>query len=306
MADPVVVWRFTDGKPGHENQSAGLLAALGRRVVIESHDLPATSGVAAFGFLVTGRFPPGYDLPDPDLLLGAGHATHLSLLAAKRARGGRTVVLMQPSLPCAWFDLCVIPAHDRPRRAPNVLVTQGVLNRMQPAGERDSAAGLILVGGPSAHVDWSDTTILTQLQRLLEQDDGVSWTLTTSRRTPESFLQLLADLPRERLVVVPVADTGPDWLLARLAAAGRAWVTADSVSMVYEALTAGAAVGLLEVPYHDRHDRLAQGMEELVRRGLVTTYSDWRQGKALQPAAAPFDEAARCADWICEQWLNGR
>jgi mitochondrial fission protein ELM1 len=50
------------------------------------------------------------------------------------------------------------------------------------------------------------------------------------------------------LTIVPFAATSPDWLPTQLARADQAWVTADSVSMVYEALTAGAAVGVLDVP----------------------------------------------------------
>ncbi len=302
---PCVVWCFSDGKAGHAGQTQGLLAALDRRCRIESHELPARRGPGIWLELLSGRCSAGRKLPDPDLIIGAGHATHLSLLAAGRARGGHTVVLMKPSLPTAWFDLCVIPAHDRPRQADNILVTQGVLNRMQPAGDRDVRAGLILVGGPSAHVEWSDDAVLAQLRTVLEQDEGMHWTLTTSRRTPDSFLEALGGLGLQRLQVVPFTDTGPGWLPEQLSHAARVWVTADSVSMVYEALTAGAAVGLLEVPYRKANDRLALGMQQLIEQGLVTGHADWLQGKRLQAPATPFDEAARCADFILQRWPIG-
>jgi hypothetical protein len=74
--------------------------------------------------------------------------------------------------------------------------------------------------------------------------------------------------------------------------------------MVYEALTSGAAVGLLTVPWRNARDRLARGVEQLVQDGLVTPFADWQQGRVLTPPAAPFDESARCAQWICRQWLN--
>jgi mitochondrial fission protein ELM1 len=305
MTEPIVVWRFMDGKAGHENQTAGLLAALRDRVSVDDYQLQAASCRPSLVSFVTRRLPFGQDLPDPDLIVGAGRATHLPMLAAQRARGGRTVVLMRPSLPISWLDLCVIPAHDRPRSAENILVTQGVLNRMQSCADKNDNAGLILIGGPSTHVNWSDEAVLAQLRTVLEQDDGVYWTLTTSRRTPDSFLRSLAALPQQRLCIVPVADTGPDWLVQQLAGVGHVWVSADSVSMVYEALSAGAAVGLLEVPCRSTNDRLARGMAQLVAQGLVTTHADWLRGQALQPPVTPFDEAARCADWICKQWLTG-
>ena len=300
---PLIVWRFTDGKPGHQNQSAGLLAALQHCLPVADYLLPAAGPFAALRALLTRRFPAGRGLPAPDLLIGAGHATHLSLLAARRACGGRAVVLMKPSLPTGWFDLCVIPAHDKPRTAENILVTRGVLNRVRPSEHREAQAGLILVGGPSAHVAWSGAAVAAQIHEVLERSPGLHWTLATSRRTPADFLAQL-DTDTARLSVVPCEQTGPDWLPERLARVAQVWVTQDSVSMVYEALTAGAAVGLLTVPWRNARDRLARGVAQLELDGLVTAFEAWQQGRALRPPVTPFDEAARCAGWIDRQWLH--
>ena len=48
----------------------------------------------------------------PDIAIGAGHKTHLYLLAIKRCFGAKIVVILKPSLPLKFFDLCVIPKHD--------------------------------------------------------------------------------------------------------------------------------------------------------------------------------------------------
>jgi hypothetical protein len=71
--------------------------------------------------------------------------------------------------------------------------------------------------------------------------------------------------------------------------------------MVYEALTAGVATGLLEVPAR-RRSRLVEGIRGLAAAGLVTGFGDWAAGKPLQPPGEIFDEANRSARWICEQW----
>jgi mitochondrial fission protein ELM1 len=300
---PLVVWRFTDGKPGHENQGLGLLDALRERVPVNDFTIQAAECRASLAAWLPGHTGPGRSLPDPDLIIGAGHATHLPMLNTRRRRGGRVVVLMKPTLPTAWFDLCVIPAHDRPRRRDNILVTRGVLNRVRNDGPRDAQAGLILVGGPSAHVTWNGPAVAAQIGAVLAREPGTHWTLTTSRRTPADFLaQLGPSTPQ--LTVVPCAQTGPDWLPAQLARAAQVWVTQDSVSMVYEALTSGAAVGLLAVPWRKARDRLASGLAQLVREGLVTEFAAWQQGRTLRPPAEPFDEAARVADWVAERWLN--
>ena len=103
--------------------------------------------------------------------------------------------------------------------------------------------------------------------------------------------------------VVPVAETGPGWLSERLASVAQVWVTEDSVSMVYEALTANAATGVLGVPAK-RASRVTRGIAALAREGLVTGFADWQRGRKLAPPAAPFNEAARVAAWIGEKWLS--
>lgn len=299
---PLVVWAVRDGKAGHENQTRGLLQALARLHPLDVHwiDVPPRSRLLMD--LLLRHFAPGRDLPDPVLLIGAGHGTHLPLLAARRARGGRTALLMKPTLPCSWFDLCIVPEHDE-ARGDNVLVTRGALNSVSASGEKDPNAGLILVGGPSRHHGWDETALLVQIQEILVRDSSTHWTLTTSRRTPASTLAHLNALRAPNLKVVPFEDTDRNWLPAQLARAPRVWVTEDSASMLYEALTAQAATGVLPVPAKGE-SRIARGVAALARDGLVTGYRDWQQGKALAPPATPFNEAARVAEWISERWLK--
>ncbi|NIP74255.1 MAG: nucleoside-diphosphate sugar epimerase [Gammaproteobacteria bacterium] len=297
-----MIWRFTDGKPGHEGQSEGLANALAERLAVQVHTLAPPSALHAAAYWFNRRFPPARACPDPDLLVGAGHATHLPMLAARRARGGHIVVLMRPSLPCAWFDLCVIPEHDRPDPAANVLTTRGALNRITETGPKEAGLGLLLIGGPSAHYGWDEGRLAEQV-RTVAAGDGRHWRLTTSRRTPRSTVQRLRNLGLRNLEVVPAEQTGPNWLPRQLARAPTAWVTADSVSMVYEVLTAGAACGLLEVPAR-RASRVGEGVQQLVADGWVTPFGAWRSGEALASPPAEFNEARRCARWIHEHLLG--
>lgn len=299
-ASPRVVWRFSDGKAGHDNQSQGLADALNRLRPVEIITLDPLPIVMALSALWGGRRVPWHDLPAPDIVLGAGHRTHLSLLAARRMRGGKAIVLMRPSLPLCLFDLCLIPAHDASPARLNVQVTRGALNRIQPSINLESTRGLLLIGGPSAHFTWDNPSLYRQIAAIIAADPAIYWTLTTSRRTPRNFLEHLACA--ERLTVIPVTETGPDWLPAQLACAGRAWVTADSVSMVYEALTAGAAVGVLEVPSR-RRSRVSRGLEQLAAEGWVTFFTEWSRDHRLRRPCEIFNEAERCARWIIERWF---
>lgn len=289
-----VLWRIIDAKPGHEKQTLGLAQALARHVEVERYDLPAPPRAAAFWQLVRGRFPAGDGLPDPDLILGAGHATHLALLAARRARGGKAICLMRPSLPIGLFDLCLIPEHDDPPAHANVIVTQGVLNAVAPSDRHDPRRGLFLIGGASSHYHWDSAAVAEQVRALVHESPDIHWQLTTSRRTPETFVNYLTAARPDNLTLHPHTKTPPGWLEAALAEAGICWVSEDSVSMLYEALTAGCAVGLMRLPAR-RHSRIGRGVEQLVAQGWVKPFDAWQRDH-LPPVAAPyFNEAERCA-----------
>ncbi len=99
------LWLITDNKPGHRSQLQGLAQAMAARTAIETHWIDTPRARHALLHWLSARFPPGAGLPDPDFILVAGHRTHLAGLAARRARGGRLIALMRPSLPLGCFDL---------------------------------------------------------------------------------------------------------------------------------------------------------------------------------------------------------
>lgn len=293
----MVIWRFVDGKPGHEKQTLGLAHALLRLRSGESYDLPVASRIDSLMQWLRGRFPQGVNLPAPNILLGAGHATHFVLLAARRAYSGRTVVLMKPSLPLSWFDLCVIPEHDKPPQRSNVIRIQGVLNDVQAGPSASPDRGLMLIGGVSTHYGWDDSAVGAAALKIAQSTPQVSWQLTTSRRTPATFLTALPQPLPDNLQVLPHTATGPGWLEQALAAAGQVWVTEDSVSMLYEALTAGAGVGLLRLP-EPKDTRVRRGVLKLIENGWITPFENWCCGQPLPLPERQFNEAQRVAEQI--------
>lgn len=313
MDSPCIIWHLSDGKTGHVNQVRGLVRALGKWVNTESHliDLDTSKRWRMFRWWLTGRFPPGEGLPDPTLIVAAGHRTHPAMLAARRARGGRTVVLMAPQMPRRWFDLCFIPEHDCIKPADNVIITRGVLNVVDPSDEQSPNIGLMLIGGPSLDFDWSTMQLVEQVRAIVGADEAVMWTLTTSRRTPKDTTAALAGIESPNLNVVPVEQTDHGWVAAHLAQAAQAWVTEDSVSMIYEALTAGAAVGLLAVPRARTRRRIRggtprtyQGLEKLSQEGWLMMFEQWQQRGRLQPPPQRLAEAPRCAEIVYERLLK--
>jgi uncharacterized protein len=301
MAPLLVVWIISDGKPGHVNQSQGLAEALARATAAEIHIRPALPAWRAGLSLLFRRFP-SKNLPPPTLIVGAGHATHMTLLAARRARGGHAVVLMKPSLPRRWFDLCILPRHDGVAADTHTLVTEGALNRIRPATAREAEQGLLLIGGPSPHFQWDDDALQLQIRSILTRTPDMRWTLTTSRRTPPAFLAELPDFPN--LAVVPHTATPPDWLPAQLARCGIVWVSPDSASMVFEALSAGADVGVFDLPANPK-SRVGGAIAQLADAQRITRFVTWCASGTLHPNLHPLAEADRCATWLLT-WLKNK
>lgn len=297
-----VIWRLLDGRPGHENQVIGLTEAIQRIRGVDVCDIRLDEERKSLRGILSGGLDSMASLPAPDLLIGAGHSTHLPLLACSRRFGGRTVVIMKPSLPVALFDLCLIPEHDTlcfP--ANNVVRTEGALNRVRPSERHDSDSGLFLIGGPSKHFLWSDEKVIRQVQSIISTS-SIQWTIAASERTPERFLKNL-QLQLPNVALITPRDTSADWLPQQLRQAGTVWVTCDSMSMIYEALTAGAQVGLLELESISP-GRITSNIQRLIRSAKVTACSDWLLGCPLTASIKSFSEADRCSRIVIERCLS--
>ena len=328
LPPPRVVWRFVDGKPGHEKQSAGLLQGLDTLCGIEVHEFDTrckamlwrqvqrhAAAVRSTGGAACAAGEEA-DIPRPHLLIGVGHRTHLPMLAARAACGGRSVALMKPTLPHRLFDLIFAPLHDRYRSKPNLVSTRGVIC---PAGAAAGAAGtaaagaeegstrkapnagLVLLGGEGKHFDWRSTRVAAAIAAIAAAAPEVHWQVCDSRRTPPEMRAALAPAPN--LVYRDWRGTAADFLANALARARYVWVTADSASMLYEALSAGARVGVIDLEPRDaahgnKHQR---GIEALRAEGHVTRSTDGLRLRGSGPAFVP--ENLRCARIVLQRLL---
>lgn len=294
---------LSDGRPGHENQSTGLAEALRLRTgaAVQCVRLDRERGVwrkiRAASRLSSGENPPG-------LLIAAGHRTHIPLLVASRVLGARSVVIMKPSLPAWLFDLCLVPRHDL--RDPDAasgrtIATRGALNRIAETPAEKTDTGLVLVGGPSKHHGWDAAPFPAMIREIVSARPRLAWTVGDSRRTPAGFLGTLADCGA---TLVPHRETAPGWLPRTLGAAREAWVSEDSVSMIFEALTAGARVGILPVPVKSPNGRTVKAVSDLVASGYVRTYADWKAAPEAWANVPRLRETARCADIILDRFFH--
>jgi mitochondrial fission protein ELM1 len=296
----MIIWRFTDGKLGHENQTSGLVAALGNKHEVHVIDIRVDALPSSRLLLLKALFRKKiieFPTQQVDLLIGAGRKTHIPMVVARSQCGGKCVVLMRPSIPMGLFDLVVTPKHDHIPPRKNLVETVGGLNSVRFVKDKDPKQGLVLIGGESSHYVWDDEEIANQLKEITSRDHNVDWTLTTSRRTPETFLQLLQNVP---ITVVPVEQTDQQWMTEHFSKSGQIWVTPDSVSMVYEALSSGAATKVFSLKPTSKESRVRNGLDALIECGNVITFKDWTQNTSKDQKPCFFNEASRIADHILE------
>ncbi len=313
------IWHLSDHKAGHVAQARGLFVALERlgvRINVLDISVSELSSFALILYLLShgriGKLPSNLEgQPTPDLIVGVGHATHWPLILLKRCfPQAKSIVLMRPTLPISWFDFAIVPAHDyadpEPKVPDHVFISKGVLNPLVNEHRHEKNRHLILIGGASKRYAYSEEILIDQIQRLVNrlsnEIDPQTVILTTSRRTPNSFLNhsFFRDKP-ENLQVFPVTETPQGWLFEQLQLAEVVWVTRDSGSMLFEALTAGCSVGLLTMP-QIKEDTVTKATDLLSEQRFflpLDSYLNHEEFKAMPQ----LQEANRAASWLLTKIL---
>ena len=295
------IWRFTDEKPGHDSQSIGLCNAISEIKECNIFDIESDSAFNVIKNVLSNKFPRGENIAKPDILIGAGHKTHISMLSAKYTKKGKIVVLMKPSLPISFFDLCLIPKHDRPKTRKNVIETNGALNPMKFNENKSLDEGLIQLGGLSNHYKWDNNIIISQVKNIITNKDNKNWTLADSSRTPKGLIKKLRSY-NKNVKILHSNTTSMAQLHNYIFNANHIWVSPDSVSMVYESLSSGASVGILELPIK-KTNRINEAITSLIEKKEITSYSSWLKNKELRPFEKKFNEAKRCALIMLEKGI---
>ncbi len=151
------IWWVDDSKPGHSNQTQGLISALRRYREVEARRFVPANIRHNLRALVTAPWEP----QKPSLIVSAGHPTHLTLLSLAHQHRCPSIVLMRPSLPLKLFDAVIAPAHDGLQDTNRILTTSGVINRVVPSEAQESTRGLIMLGGMNSFGagGWSNTEL---------------------------------------------------------------------------------------------------------------------------------------------------
>ena len=172
-------------------------------------------------------------------------------------------------------------------------------------GQHQEGCGLILLGGvdDNSHY-WHSRQIAAMIEKIIVTEVDKSWTISSSPRTPAETVALIsALLPRyNNIRFFDYKDTPAGWIEEQYDRSSVVWVTADSISMVYEAISAGCRVGIIPVQWRRTTGKFSRNERLLLKRKLVTPFAAWQQDKTALLGPRELNEAQRCAAWILERW----
>lgn len=226
--------------------------------------------------------------PWPRLVICCGRRAIGPALAVKRASGGRTLVayVQNPELAGRKLDLVAAMPHDQVR-GPNVVNVPTALHRVTPArleaarsewrdrvpSEQRPILG-VLIGGDNGGYRLTQGVVarLIGVLRRAHREHGMHAWITPSRRTGSAA----KDAIRSALAGEPFGTlwdgTGDNPYYAILALSERLIVTAESISMVSEALATGHPVHIL--PLEGRGVRHSAFLKRIVDERLVSPILD--------------------------------
>jgi len=302
------IWLIVDGKRGHEKQSEHLVKELQKHIDIEIVRIKAMFLEPILTKLFTILIPSSishwfkqdFQRGKPDLIIGAGHATHLHMIFAKILNGGKTVIIMKPSFPCSWFDLSLIPRHDGVPEKKGIFLTNGTINNIENEKKHVNNRGLIVLGGHSKHFKWDNKFIINQIYKIIDQHPKIKFKIATSRRTPKDFIDDLSDDFKKNTPVFKYEKVNKSWFSEEVKFSKHAWVTKDSISMIYELIVAGSEVNLINLEKQS-DSKISIEISRLINTGYIRSYGDKRKKINNTPLN---NEAKRCASFIFKKWLK--
>lgn len=294
----LAIWCLSDGRPGHFNQSRGIIKALSRNYQVEPEwiearlrfpflRLPLTFLLnhtrGAWYRLVVSCYRVVLPEGAPDLVVSAGGNTlflNVSLARRHRCKNLFSGGLRRVSPRCfsAYLTLEPEPYENAVQvvLAPTEMDSgelEVLRTRLRPGLSWDGPVWLMTIGGDSGIYRYrqQDWQALADLMRELAGRLRVRWLLTTSRRTGKVFEDGLRSMIDPGIVLDAVwYATEPRKVMREfLAVADTVVCTEDSFSMITEAVSAGRPV-IAARPEQVRDDAYyAWAVANLVEAGLI-------------------------------------
>jgi mitochondrial fission protein ELM1 len=261
MNNRPIIWLLLGDKTGDNNQLLALADRLEMPVVAKklSYNLaraipPRFLGTARVSLTAEARqqlVPPW-----PDLVIAIGRRSVATARWLKARHGAKIVLVGHPRVDPRHFDLVIttrqypVPHHD------NVVLLPMPLSRLQPPTERNAAETamldalprphlLLAIGGPTKSWALSEDVLRSAVDALVARasSEGGSVIAVGSRRTPPA----IGAAVRDGLGGGVWVDDPAVRFATLLHDADAIFVTADSISMMSEAIQTGRPVGLVPI-----------------------------------------------------------
>ena len=291
------IWVILDGKQGHENQTKALLFSLRKLADLKVKFFFASGLLINLWNILIKR---NKQLSSPDLIIGAGHNTHYDILLKKLMYGGRSIVIMKPTIPTLFFDLSIIPKHDHIFYKKKIFQTNGPLNNIVNQKKHNNIKGLILVGGPSKHYIWDDAYIIKSIQEIFKKNNKINFIVGTSRRTPLNFYMLWEKTFSRKIKIYKPDEVSENWLSREIEKSKYSWVTQDSISMTYELINAGTHLTCIDL--QEKTKKFSAIYKNLYDERKLNFLS--KKNKSLLIENSSISEADKCAKYIYNKFIK--
>lgn len=272
---------------GLRAQALGLAEAAGLRPDTRTLQILPPWNWLSSGLWVNPRWAVGagaFAEPVPGVVIGSGGAG-ARVAAALRRPGVKAVAIQHPRMGLDRFDLVLAARHDG-ITGPNVIVTRTALHRVTQARLAAEKAVwgpvfapyrrplvAVLLGGSNGRYRFEAAeaaALAKQLSAVVRRED-LGLVVTPSRRTSAEVINIL------RAALEPLGawiwdGQGENPYFGMLACADAIIATADSVSMVSEAVATSAPVYLVRLP--GKSARIGAFMDALAADGRVRDFAD--------------------------------
>ena len=294
---PIRVLIISDNKPGHLNQSLGLVESLKgvRDLEVEIIEISyrvrflrsllnrIVNSSERLGFLVNSmlvKYSQRVNIK-PDLVVSCGGYTCASNILLARKFVAKNVFLGTPK-GFDSFDFSLVISTSSIGQAENNLVVDVMPQRFGEAGikkaasqflsekslQRNQTYWVMLIGGPTDYYEYSafDWEMLVSVLNALAQKYSIKWLVSTSRRTPDTVEKYLmsSSAANPNIAYSVLYNQKPEKCLSAFFGLGSTvFCTEDSTSMLSEAIMTSSQVISLRANTVGEVDR---GHIELVKK----------------------------------------
>jgi len=238
----------SDGRKGHENQSVALAKYLGLPYEVVKIDA-AFIGSKLLGYagdrlnVHLKNFVPEREIPQRvySAVIGTGSSTYYAVKYLAKTYGAKSIVTMLPRGYRYDFDMIFAQEHDNPPKQKNIIEIPANFAYVEPQGiyrAYGRSVGIV-IGGNNGVFTFDVETLRRQLDSIVARYSGYEIAVTTSPRTPVEIEELVASYGFDYEVIYSKKPVNP--IPDLLAQCETVFITADSTSMISEAVSYGKA-----------------------------------------------------------------